>query len=167
MAKLKLHEILDGYESSGGEEFVGKRFFRREITGSLTVSTSKKKKSKITRLAEGAGKILGYTNIRTYGFLFLTFGLLTVLFYFASSYLKDFLPFKTDISLIAGILFSIISVPMIVLDGPISQVLQEYLITDIIFFEKITPNNIITSEITNTIPIKFPANSSAAFLPSF
>ena len=46
MAKLKLHEILDGYESSGGEEFVGKRFFRREITGSLTVSTSKKKKSK-------------------------------------------------------------------------------------------------------------------------
>ena len=61
MAKLKLHEILDGYESSGGEEFVGKRFFRREITGSLTVSTSKKKKSKITRLAESAGKILGYT----------------------------------------------------------------------------------------------------------
>lgn len=135
MAKLKLHEILDGYESSGGEEFVGKRFFRREITGSLTVSTSKKKKSKITRLAESAGKILGYTNIRTYGFLFLTFGLLTVLFYFASSYLKDFLPFTTDISLIAGILFSIISVPMIVLDGPISQVLQEYLITDIIFFD--------------------------------
>lgn len=136
MADFKLHELLDGYESSRGEEFVGKRFFRREITGALTISSRRKKRSKIRRAISSVIDVFCYANIKTYGFLFLTFGLLTVICYFA----KDFIaaagiPVTEDISLTAGIIASILSIPMIILDGPICQVLQEYLITDIIFFD--------------------------------
>ncbi len=138
MAKFKIHELIDGYESSDGSGFVGKRFFRREITGAATVSASKKRRSRIRRASRWLAEIFGYTNIKTYGFLFLTFGLLTVLFHFAADFIRPYLPLinPTDkISLIAGIIFAILSVPMMILDGPMSQVLQEYLITDIIFFD--------------------------------
>ena len=136
MANLKLRDIINGYESCEGEEFTGKRFFRREITGSLTVSTAKRRKSKINRFAEKVNEILGYTNIRTYGFMFLTFGLLTILGYFAVDLLSGYnIPFTKEISLSLGIVMAIISIPMIIFDGPISQVMQTYNITDIIFFD--------------------------------
>lgn len=136
MANFKLHELIDGYESSRGEEFVGKRFFRREITGAATISARRKKRSKIRQAAGSVIDTFCYANIKTYGFLFLTFGLLTVIFYFASGFIADMgIPVTDRISLAAGIIASILSIPMIILDGPICQVLQEYLITDIIFFD--------------------------------
>jgi hypothetical protein len=136
MAKIKLHELIDGYESSDGEEFVGQRFFRREITGAATISARKKKRSKIRKAVNSLVEIICYANIKTYGFLFLTFGLLTIIFYFAKDFLIDLgVPVTAEISLIAGIIAAILSIPMMILDGPICQVLQEYLITDIIFFD--------------------------------
>lgn len=136
MAKIKLHELIDGYESSDGEEFVGQRFFRREITGAATISARKKKRSKIRKAFNSLVEIICYANIKTYGFLFLTFGLLTIIFYFAKDFLIDLgVPVTAEISLIAGIIAAILSIPMMILDGPICQVLQEYLITDIIFFD--------------------------------
>ena len=136
MADFKLHELIDGYESSRGEEFVGKRFFRREITGAATISARRKKRSKIRQAAGVVIDTFCYANIKTYGFLFLTFGLLTIIFYFASGFIRDMgIPVTDRISLAAGIIASILSIPMIILDGPICQVLQEYLITDIIFFD--------------------------------
>ena len=136
MAKIKLHELIDGYESSDGEEFVGQRFFRREITGAATISARKKKRSKVRKALNALVETICYANIKTYGFLFLTFGLLTIIFYFAKDFLIDFgVPVTAEISLVAGIIAAILSIPMMILDGPICQVLQEYLITDIIFFD--------------------------------
>jgi hypothetical protein len=136
MAKIKLHELIDGYENASGGDFVGKRFFRREITGHATVSTARQKKSKINRLAHRISHLLSYTHIKTYGFFFLTFGLLTVLFYFAHDFVAGYLPIgENTISLTLGVILSILSVPMLILDGPISLVLQEYPITDAIFFD--------------------------------
>ena len=136
MAKIKLHELIDGYESSGGEEFVGQRFFRREITGAATISSRRKKRSKIRLALNSLVELICYANIKTYGFLLLTFGLLTIIFYFAKDFLLGYgIPVTSGISLIAGIISAIISIPMMILDGPICQVLQEYLITDIIFFD--------------------------------
>ena len=135
MAKIKLHELLDGYEVSQGEEFVGRRFFKREITGSATISSSEKKRSKIRRALGSLVDLVCYANIKTYGFLLLTFGLMTIIFYFAKDLLAQYIPVSQDISLVIGIIISILSIPMMILDGPICQVLQEYLITDIIFFD--------------------------------
>ena len=138
MSKFKLRELIDGYETSDGEDFVGRRFFRREITGSLTVSASRKRKSKLNRFIERLNNLIGYTNIKTYGFLLLTFGLLTVMLYFASAYIRalaPWLPITDEISLIIGALAAIISIPLMLLDGPMSQTMQEYIITDIIFFD--------------------------------
>ena len=79
---------------------------------------------------------MSYTHIKTYGFFFLTFGLLTVLFYFAHDFVAGYLPIgENTISLTLGVILSILSVPMLILDGPISLVLQEYPITDAIFFD--------------------------------
>lgn len=136
MADIKLHELIDGYENSGGENFVGQRFFRREITGAATISARRKKRSKIRRALNSLLELITYANIKTYGFLFLTFGLLTIIFYFAKDFLIGYnIPVTNDISLVAGIIAAILSIPMMILDGPICQVLQEYLITDIIFFD--------------------------------
>ena len=136
MAKIKLHELIDGYETSSGGEFVGRRFFRREITGHATVSTARQKKSKVNKLWEKISHLLSYTHIKTYGFLFLTFGLLTVLSYFAHDFVAGYFPIgENTVSLTLGVLLSILSVPMLLLDGPISLVLQEYPITDAIFFD--------------------------------
>jgi O-antigen ligase len=136
MANIKLHELIDGYENSDGEEFVGQRFFRREITGAATISAKRKKRSKIRQALSSLIELICYANIKTYGFLFLTFGLLTIIFYFAKDFLLGYgIPVTDSISLIAGIISALLSVPMLILDGPICQVLQEYLITDIIFFD--------------------------------
>ncbi len=136
MAKIKLHELIDGYEISSGGDFVGKRFFRREITGNATVSTARQKKSKINKLGQKISHMLSYTHIKTYGFLFLTFGLLTVLSYFAHDFVAGYFPIgENTVSLTLGVILSILSVPMLLLDGPISLVLQEYPITDAIFFD--------------------------------
>ena len=69
MADFKLHELIDGYENSRGEEFVGKRFFRREITGAATISARRKKRSKIRRAISSVIDVFCYANIKTYGFL--------------------------------------------------------------------------------------------------
>ena len=136
MAKIKLRELIDGYEKSDGQEFVGQRFFRREITGAATISSRRKKRSKIRNAVNSIIDTFCYANIKTYGFLFLTFGLLTIIFYFASDFIREAgIAVSDRISLAAGIVASILSIPMIILDGPICQVLQEYLITDIIFFD--------------------------------
>ena len=125
MADIKLHELIDGYENSGGENFVGQRFFRREITGAATISARRKKRSKIRRALNSLLELITYANIKTYGFLFLTFGLLTIIFYFAKDFLIGYnVPVTNDISLVAGIIAAILSIPMMILDGPICQVLQ-------------------------------------------
>ena len=135
MSKFKLHELIDGYESSDGENFVGRRFFRREITGAATISASRKRRSKFSRLSTELVDLFSYTNIKTYGFIFLTFGLLTVLLYFARGLIANYIPVTDDISLVIGIVSAALSIPMLVLDGPMSQVMQEYLITDLVFFD--------------------------------
>lgn len=136
MAKFKLHELIDGYETSFGSDFVGRRFFRREITGHATISTARQKKSRINQLAQRLSHTISYTHIKTYGFLLLTFGLLTVLFYFAHDFVASYFPIgENNISLVLGVILSILSIPMLLLDGPISLVLQEYPITDAIFFD--------------------------------
>ena len=135
MSKFKLHELIDGYESSDGENFVGRRFFRREITGAATISASRRRRSKVNSFSVWLTDLLSYTNIKTFGFIFLTFGLLTVLLYFARGFLSAYIPVTDEISLAAGIIFAALSIPMLILDGPMSQVLQEYLITDLVFFD--------------------------------
>ena len=70
MAKFKLHELIDGYESSDGENFVGRRFFRREITGAATISASRRRRSKVNSFSVWLTDLFSYTNIKTYGFIF-------------------------------------------------------------------------------------------------
>lgn len=137
MSKFKLSEIIGGYETSDGKDFVGKRFFRREITGNVTVNGAKRRKSKINSAANKISHVLSYTNVKTYGLGLLSFGLLTVLIYFAYDFLT--LYFSVDIenktSLTLGVICAIISIPMLVIDGPVSTVAQQYPITDAIFFD--------------------------------
>lgn len=137
MSKFKLSEMINGYEMSDGKGFVGKRFFRREITGNITIRGGRRKKSKISAAAENVSHILSYTNVRTYGFLLLSFGLLSIFAYFAYDFITSYFSIivENKISLTLGVVAAIISIPMLLIDGPISTVVQQYPITDAILFD--------------------------------
>lgn len=137
MSKFKLSEIINGYEMSDGKGFVGKRFFRREITGNITIRGGRRKKSKISAAADKISHILSYTNVRTYGFMLLSFGLLSIFAYFAYDFLTSYFSIivENKISLTLGVISAIVSIPMLLIDGPISTVVQQYPITDTILFD--------------------------------
>lgn len=133
MAKHHLFDLLVGYEQSDGER-KGKRFASREISGSVA---NRSKSRFLHALNELTGKlfdILAYTSTRTYGLFLGSFGLLTLIIHFA----KDYLGSGEDISpavILISSLFAVIAVPFMSFDKPTATAMEEFRITDWIFFE--------------------------------
>lgn len=75
-----------------------------------------------------------YTSARSYGAMSIAFGLLSLFLYLGKNY---FLPTpETNLaSLIIGIAFSIAGIPLIFFDKPMCIFLQDFPLTDYIFFE--------------------------------
>lgn len=133
MAKRNLLDLLFGYEQSEGEG-KGKRFASREISGSVAHRSNSRLLHNINELIGKIFDMIAYTSTRTYGLFLGSFGLLTLIIHFA----KDYLGLGADISpavIIISVLFAVIAVPFMSFDKPTATAMQEFRLTDRLFFE--------------------------------
>ncbi len=137
MAKKALFDFINGYEepdSVGGRSITGKRFFSRSYSGSMTKEKQRIKSMRLFGILGSLSRLISYTSTKVYGAASLTFGLSTLLLHFVKDYFGAYSAAPTS-SLIIGIAFSLFAVPFLLFDRPISLFLQDFVITDYIFFE--------------------------------
>ena len=136
--KSDLKKLINGYEDirtvNDGTSFVSKkRFFSRQLSGSLTSGVKNLSSLKIVRFGRKISNKLAYTSSRAYAALALTYGMLTMLFQFASDFFGGA---STDaVAIAVGAVFSLISIPLFFFEGPLSLALQNKSVTNYVLFE--------------------------------
>lgn len=129
MAKHSLTDILLGYQRDA--EY-GPRLKTLTLTGNVT-----KSRSRLVRVLVDAGEALArtmsYTSTRSYGLFLLGFGFLAFVLHFLRSYIDGTaLPL---FALIAGGVMTLFGVLLTCFDLPLSTALQDFSLTDYVFFE--------------------------------
>ena len=132
MDKLSLFEILFSKDEDAQETgtAVKKQFFSREFSGSVTKQLKRLLSLRVFRFARAASYLLSHISTRVYGTAFLTFGMISALMYF--------LKLSADATIatpIIGLVLSLLSIPFLLADKPLPIVLQDFVITDYIFFD--------------------------------
>ncbi len=115
-------------------ELAGIVFNSKEISGMGMISTMRILRGGLSRWLKLIGGALSYSSTRTYGSFTLAFGLFTIFlnlgqYYFVSN------PADVLSSLIVGAVFSILSIPFLIMDRPMCLVMQDFILTDYVFFE--------------------------------
>ena len=140
MAKSSLKKLLAGYETpvypreDGGEINTGIKFAEISFSGSITARKKRLLSSAIVRFFTRLLMTVSFTSTRGFGALFLSHGLLTVIYEIAKIY---FDVSKADIVFPAlfGTLLALVAIPLLVIDKPFCIALQDFAPTDYLFFE--------------------------------
>ena len=93
-----------------------------------------------------------FTSARSYGAMGLAYGLMSLFLYFGKNYYLNIAE-PSPASLIIGIVFSLISVPLIFFDKPICTFLQDFFLTDFIIFEFFAIKRMDKSDAVPGVPI--------------
>lgn len=136
MARTPILSFLDGYErpDDGRSSATGKRFFLRSFSGSLKSGKGSGGIIKLIGSGERITHAVSYTTAKAYGAAMLAFGLVTLTLHFVNDYFEAFVDAPL-LPLIVGALCSLLAVPLLLFDRPVSSILQDNPITDYIFFE--------------------------------
>ena len=127
-------DLLTGYEAASDAEVKGKRFVSKAVSGRISHERPSKLAAGISAGYRGFVDLVSYTSTRTYGLFLGGFGLLTLILHFAMDYLKPGQQLSMPVMLI-GAIFAIFAIPMLSFDKPISTAMQEFKLTDAVFFE--------------------------------
>lgn len=129
MAKHTAAEFLLGYQRDA--EY-GPRLKTLTLTGNVTKSRSKLVR-RLVDVGEALASTMSYTSTRSYGLFLLGFGFLAFVLHFLRSYIDGTsLPL---FALISGGVMTLFGVILTCFDLPLSLALQDFPITDYIFFE--------------------------------
>lgn len=126
--------LLLGYEAVSDAEVKGKRFVSKAISGRVSHERPSKLASKISAFLRGFVNLVSYTSTRTYGLFLGGFGLLSLILHFGIDY---FMP-EQQLSMpamLTGAIFAILAIPLLSFDRPIAIAMQEFWLTDAVFFE--------------------------------
>lgn len=134
MAKHPFLDLLIGYEASDSAEIKGKRFVSKEVSGRPSTEKPSKYVQRWNSFIRSFINVVSYTSTRTYGLFLGSFGLLTLLLHFATDYLNPEQKLSMPVML-AGALFAIAAIPFLSFDKPIAVAMQEFWLTDAVFFE--------------------------------
>ena len=138
MLKSKLSKLFTGYtdpsSDDSGHVGIGRRFYAKKVSGSVTIKTKRFLDSRPMKLLRKIIDAFSYAPAKTYGALFLTFGLLSLIIGFSKNYFEIGSEVSLS-SLIIGAVFAILSIPLILVDVPIAVMLESFKPTEIIFFE--------------------------------
>lgn len=136
MSRNAFFDAINGYESTSGDNApdTGKRFFLRTVSGTVTHSKKRLSSTRPVRFIDWLGKLVAYTSTKAYGAAFLSFGLLTIFLHFSHDLLGAYTT-PTDAELIVGIVFAVLSVPLLLFDRPMCIALQDFVLTDFLLFE--------------------------------
>lgn len=140
MAKSSLKKLPAGYETpiyireDGGEINTGIKFKEHIFSGNITARKKKILSSTVVRFFGRLEKMISFTSTRGFGSLFLSHGLLTLIYEIVGVYFNGFKA-SAVFPLVFGALMTILAIPLLAIDKPLSIALQEFAPTDYLFFE--------------------------------
>lgn len=126
-------DLLRGYTQGTGNTS-GKKFYCRTVTGSANRVRLTRFSKYVAKFFEKLGRVMSYTPSNSYGAFFLTFGLLSLIFQLVLGYLGVTASPPLYI-LISSAATAALAVPFLLTDKPLAIALQDFPITDYIFFE--------------------------------
>ena len=127
MAKHSFFDLLGGYSTTRD---TGKQFVSREISGSMTQGMRRFLSARIFAVGRAVSDFFSHVASRAYGAAMLSFGLLALLLHFVGVY-----PDESVANPIIAAMLSIISVPLLLSEKPLPLLLQDFAVTDYMFFE--------------------------------
>ena len=114
--------------------FNEKLFSSKEISSIGTVGTMRLLRGGIAKTLNFLGRALSYTSARSYGCFFLSFGIVSLFLQLGEYYFKSN-PYVSIYSLILCAAVALLSIPLLMISGPVCIVLQDFRLTDRILFE--------------------------------
>lgn len=148
MNKMKLSCLLNGYETVQGS--ADERFYCNSISGSPGMRPRSRTARRYDNFVSAISDLLSYSSTRMYGMFLVGFGLLSLLLHFTKEYVTDFqVPLYV---LMLGTFISILGVVFLVFDKPLSTALQEFRLTDFIFYEFFCIKRMPKKDDAKTIP---------------
>ena len=140
MAKSSPKKLPAGYETpiyireDGGEINTGIKFKEHIFSGNITAKKKKILSSAVVKFFNRIAKMISFTSTRGFGGLFLSHGLLTLIYEIVGVYFDGFKA-SAVFPLVFGALLTILAIPLLAVDKPLSIALQEFAPTDYLFFE--------------------------------
>lgn len=128
--KSGLIKIIDGYENTR----LGKRFLSFSYSGSVSSKNKKSKTLMLHKLGERISSFFAATRSTCYGAFFVSFGLAVLLFYFFNDFTGAY-EGRNIVTLTLGIVCSLISIPLLLVDKPSHRMVSESRLLDYVFFE--------------------------------
>ena len=132
MEKFSLLDIILNKDdkSESGESAKGKQFFSREYGSSINKSFNRYSSSRTVKFFKKIAYFISHVSTRAYGASLISFGLVCTLIYFLGLSCDESI--KTPVF---GIIVSCLSVLFLLADKPLPIYLQDFALTDYIFFE--------------------------------
>lgn len=132
MARSDLIGLIGGYEKKNGKR--QRSFYSKRISGTVTLNMKRFLDSRPLKLMRSLTDLFSYATAKTYGIFLLSFGLISLIIQFVKDYFGVFGGLSLS-ALIIGAAFAALSIPLLLVDVPISVMLQRFKPTEIIFFE--------------------------------
>ncbi|MBQ7363920.1 MAG: hypothetical protein IJW48_05685 [Clostridia bacterium] len=132
MRKYTLYELVDGYYKPEGGE--GKKFVSKSFTGSFSGKHGGRYARLMLAVTSKLKALLSFTSARFYGLVLLSFGLVTLFVHLIKDYLGLYEVGPLGV-LITGAVSAMLGVLLVVSDKPLCIFLQDFVLTDYVFFE--------------------------------
>ena len=110
-----------------------KLFRSREVSSFGTVGTVRLLKGKAVRLLNYIGRSIAYSSTRSYGSFVLSFGLMSLFLHLGEYYFAD--EPEIALSLVVGAACALLAIPLLVVNKPMCEALQDFFLTDYILYE--------------------------------
>lgn len=133
MQKRDINAQAETAKSSFSEVYP-RLFDAREISGISSKSARIFLSGRVAKFINGAARSVSYTTTRTFGCMFMSFGLLSLLLHLLEYYFTEE-PTVALSSLVISAVFALVAIPLVVFEYPMCHALQEFPLTDYIFFE--------------------------------
>lgn len=146
MEKLSLFDII--FKRDEEDLSVEKGFFSREISGSMTKDFKRITSTRSFRLIKRLSYLIAHVSARVYGALLISLGIVSTLIYFLGISADN-----STATPIIGIAFCCVSVPLLLTDKPLPILLQDFPVTDYLFFEFFCVKRHTVRENDRSIPI--------------
>ena len=114
--------------------FNEKVFSSHEINGIGIIRTKNLLRGKLVKFLNFIGRSLSYSSTRSYGAFLLSFGILSLLLNLGEYYFRVDGQVSLSVLIICAVL-AVVSVPLLLFDRPICIALQDFRLTDHLFFE--------------------------------
>ena len=128
-------------------------FFSKQINGLPARKARAFMSGGISRALESASRAVAYTSTRAYGSAFLAFGIVSLLLHLARLYFINSGEPVSQSSLIVSAVFALISIPLLLSEKPMCKAIQEFPLTDYIFFEFFSIKRMNEHDRANGLPI--------------